>query len=74
MPLERQSCEECGNSHYVCPECKSHHVTPRDDPHKPSPTRVVDGDYGTEEVTYTHVCWDCGWREHVTVQIDREEA
>jgi len=71
MPLEKDRCDECSDQRTVCPECGGTFVTPRDNPGLPSPNDIVD--YGDEgEAEYTHVCWDCGWDETVTVKIERE--
>lgn len=75
MPLDRQACDCCARTNIVCPECESTHVTARDDIHKLDPNSVVDYGFGekpdTRELEYTHVCWDCGWSEDVTVKIER---
>lgn len=74
MPLEKSQCDECGTNQLQCPECGSNHVTPQDDMYKPSADRVVNLglDEGCE-IIYTHVCWNCGWEEKVTVTISRSE-
>ena len=71
MPIEKENCGECGRTKRVCPDCGSRFVTPRDNPQEPSPNEVVDQG-GRDSIEYKHVCWDCGWREHVTVAIKRD--
>lgn len=47
-------------------------VTPCDNPGQYKPNHIV---YygGRDEISYTHICWDCGWEERVTVTFDREQ-
>ena len=71
MPLQKENCGECGRSDLVCPACGSRFVTPRDNPQHPSPNELVNRG-GQDSIEYTHVCWDCGWKEYVTVTIERE--
>jgi len=79
MPIERERCDGCCNSTVrACPECGSSHVTPREkySPDKMAPTDVVDfgfgEDSGVTECEYFHLCWDCGWKEKVTMTVERE--
>jgi hypothetical protein len=72
MPINKRRCESCGTKKKVCPECGSTFVTPRDNPGTPSPTEIVDHGLGAQEVSYKHVCWNCGWQERVTITIERE--
>jgi hypothetical protein len=80
MPIERELCDECCKTTIrACPECGSRHVTPREkySPDTMTPTDVVDfgvDEDGDTELTYVHVCWDCGWKERVTVTIQRERV
>lgn len=76
MPLVRDRCDCCGEVKPACPECGSHHVTPRETIHRYPPNHYVDYGWLTEEedggkVVYEHVCWDCGWDETVTIKITR---
>jgi len=70
MPLIRDRCNCCNNQKIKCPECDSTFVTPCEGMKKPSPKDLV---YFSDkdEITYTHYCWDCGWKEKVTVTIER---
>jgi len=87
MPIEETSCNECGHDETRCPECGLKHVTPRDNHPAPSPTDIVDYglancvgpktasmldcDREAEEITYTHICWNCGWSEDITLSVER---
>lgn len=69
MPLEQENCGDCGTKHDVCPECRSHFVTPMDNPEKRKPTSLATyGPYG--ETEYRHVCWDCPWSETIRVTVE----
>lgn len=69
MSLERGHCSECGTNEYHCPACGSEFVTPRDG----CPNFIEEIDTGdSETLSFTHVCWDCGWYEDVTLHIERE--
>lgn len=72
MPIEQSHCEKCGESEDVCPECGSGMVTARESESTLSPIQAVD--YVPRDITieYTHVCWDCGWTETVTMTVERE--
>jgi hypothetical protein len=72
MPLNKRRCESCGTKHTECPECGGTFVTPREGMQTPSPNDIVDYGLGAQEVSYKHVCWDCGWQERVTITIERE--
>jgi hypothetical protein len=72
MGLPTTRCESCNTEEVFCPECRSTNVTPLDNPQTPKPTDVAA--HGTADgrtLDYTNVCWDCGWREEVTVVIRR---
>jgi hypothetical protein len=73
MPLIKERCSgNCGCVISKCPECEGTMVTPRDNPERPTPNELID--YGDgEEITYRHVCWECGWGEEVTVTVERSE-
>lgn len=74
MPIKKEKCTDgrCTESHYVCPECGDGHVTPMDNHPQPSPNSVVKyGHEDEERMSWTHVCWDCGWQEEVIVEISR---
>ena len=71
MPLDLERCD-CGSKQHHCPECGSNMVTPRENFRSPTPTSVIDTG-GPEEVTYRHVCWECGWDETVTMTVERGE-
>lgn len=73
MPLEKDRCPCCNEKQIRCPECGSKKVTPRDNLYQETPTKIVN--FGGEEegeITYNHVCWECGWDEEVTIKIERE--
>lgn len=73
MPIVKERCEGCGKRENVCPECGSYKVTPLDNPGTPKPTKIASHG-GPDEQEYTNVCWNCGWKENVTVTFEREKV
>lgn len=71
MPLDDHRCGTCFHRHEACPQCGSTTVTALDGPEKPRPQRVLKFG-GKDSVTYVNACWDCGWREEVTMHVERE--
>lgn len=69
MPLKKERCEGCGRTQNACPECGSNMVTPRENM-RVDILYVID--YTEEsEVEQHHVCWECGWKEELTITIER---
>lgn len=77
MSLPLEQCEECGKKHRVCPACGSSSVTAFDpvDPEHPLSWTPMDFLYeaepgADETATFRHDCWECGWREEVTIRVE----
>lgn len=72
MPLVQERCSgECRETVDRCPDCDAIYVTPLDNPPKPTPSKIA-AYGGPNKITYTNICWECGWREEVTVTFERE--
>lgn len=79
MPLENQNCDSCGENRKVCPECGDHKVTPLEPKDfwreelsaGPSVKKFVQYAEDGESLTFSNLCWECGWEEQITVTVER---
>lgn len=71
MPVKKDSCNDCGEQKIKCPECNDYKVTTQERYNYKSANHIIN--FGQEgEYSWKHVCWNCGWTEIVTADIQRE--
>lgn len=77
-----ETCDECEETHEVCPSCGSTRVTKAEwimvnGAHRPPVTATLTGTLLDAEdgdvVSFGTVCWECGWEKTRTMEIEVTE-
>lgn len=79
MPVERKSCDGCGEEHYHCPECGERRVSfdyvdGHDSGKATTTPGITPARFSREapdgaELRFNVVCWACGWTDERAISV-----